>query len=74
MARAVVTSMKLGAMDFLHKPFDQQELLASVGKQMDRRDLINEARFLREEIRREAAEMLGRYEPPVVREDRTGWK
>ena len=54
MARAVVTSMKLGAMDFLHKPFDQQELLATVGKQMDRRDLINEARFLREEIGRKA--------------------
>jgi len=54
LARAVVTSMKLGAMDFLHKPFDQKELLATVGKQMDRRDLIDEARHLREEIRRKA--------------------
>jgi len=54
LARAVVTSMKLGAMDFLHKPFDQEELLATVGKQMDRRDLIDEARFLREEVRRKA--------------------
>jgi two-component system, NtrC family, response regulator AtoC len=52
LARAVVTSMKLGAMDFLHKPFDQKELLATVGKQMDRRELIDEARHLREEIRR----------------------
>ena len=52
LARAVVTSMKLGAMDFLHKPFDQKELLATVGKQMDRRELIDEARYLREEIRR----------------------
>ena len=52
LARAVVTSIKLGAMDFLHKPFDQKELLATVGKQMDRRDLIDEARWLREEIER----------------------
>lgn len=52
LARAVVTSMKLGAMDFLHKPFDQKELLATVGKQMDRRELIDEARQLREEVRR----------------------
>ncbi len=54
LARAVVTSMKLGAMDFLHKPFDQEELLATVGKQMDRRDLIDEAKHLRAEIRRKA--------------------
>jgi len=54
LARAVVTSMKLGAMDFLHKPFDQKELLATVGKQMDRRELIDEAKQLREEIRRKA--------------------
>lgn len=53
-ARAVVTSMKLGAMDFLHKPFDQEELLATVGKQMDRRDLIDEAKYLREEIKRKS--------------------
>ena len=54
LARAVVTTMKMGAMDFLHKPFDQEELLATVGKQMDRRDLIEEARFLKEEIKRKA--------------------
>lgn len=54
LAQAVVTTMKMGAMDFLHKPFDQEELLATVGKQMDRRDLIDEARFLREEIKRKA--------------------
>ena len=54
LAKAVVTSMKLGAMDFLHKPFDQEELLATVGKQMDRRDLIDEAKHLREEIRRKS--------------------
>ncbi len=52
MARAVVTSLKLGAMDFLHKPFDQEELVATIGKQMDRRDLQGEARALRERIRR----------------------
>jgi two-component system response regulator AtoC len=54
LARAVVTTLKMGAMDFLHKPFDQEELLATVGKQMDRRDLIDEAKFLREEIKRKA--------------------
>ncbi len=54
LAKAVVTTMKMGAMDFLHKPFDQEELLATVGKQMDRRDLIDEAKFLREEIKRKA--------------------
>jgi len=54
LAKAVVTTMKMGAMDFLHKPFDQEELLATVGKQMDRRDLVDEAKFLREEIKRKA--------------------
>ena len=54
LAKAVVTTMKICAMDFLHKPFDQEELLATVGKQMDRRDLIDEAKFLREEIKRKA--------------------
>ena len=54
LARAVVTSMKLGAMDFLHKPFDQDELLATIGKQLDRRDLIWEAKSLREKIQRKA--------------------
>ena len=29
---------------------------------------------LREEIRREAAEMLGRYEPTSVHEDRSEWR
>jgi predicted DNA-binding transcriptional regulator YafY len=29
---------------------------------------------LREEIRREAAEMLGQYEPPMVREDSSRWR
>ncbi len=53
-ARAVVTTMKMGAMDFLHKPFDQDELLATVGKEMNRRDLVAEARALREEIKRRA--------------------
>lgn len=52
LARAVVTSLKLGAMDFLHKPFDQEELAATIGKQMDRRVLQGEARALRERIQR----------------------
>ncbi len=53
-AKAVVTTMKMGAMGFLHKPFDQEELLATIGKQMDRRDLIDQAKSLREEIKRKA--------------------
>ncbi|MEW6440746.1 MAG: sigma-54 dependent transcriptional regulator [bacterium] len=52
LAKAVVTTMKMGAMDFLHKPFDQDELLVTIGKQMNRRDLICEAKLLREEIHR----------------------
>jgi len=52
LARAVVTSLKLGAMDFLHKPFDQEELAATIGKQMDRRVLQGEARALQERIQR----------------------
>ncbi len=54
LAQTVVTTMKMGAMDFLHKPFDQEELLATIGRQMDRRDLIDEAKFLREEIKQKA--------------------
>ncbi len=54
LAQTVVTTMKMGAMDFLHKPFDQEEVLATIGRQMDRRDLIDEAKFLREEIKQKA--------------------
>jgi len=52
LAKAVVTTMKMGAADFLRKPFDQDELLATIGKEIDRRELAREVNELRDAVRR----------------------
>jgi len=45
-----VEAMKLGAIDYLPKPFTPDELCVVVGKAMEKRNLIAENRYLREEL------------------------
>lgn len=45
-----VEAMKLGATDYLPKPFSPDELCVVVGKAMERRKLIAENQYLREEL------------------------
>ncbi len=54
LAKAVVTTMKMGAADFLRKPFNQDELLATIGKEIDRRRLTREVNALRNEVSQRA--------------------
>ncbi len=49
--QSAVEAMKLGAYDYLTKPFDLDEVEMIVERALDRRRLIDENRYLREEIR-----------------------
>jgi DNA-binding NtrC family response regulator len=44
---SAVQAMKLGAEDYLTKPFNKEELLHSVSRSLERRDLLTENRYLR---------------------------
>ena len=44
---SAVQALKLGAEDYLTKPFNKEELLHSAGKALERRDLLTENRYLR---------------------------
>ena len=44
---SAVQAMKLGAEDFLTKPFPKEDLLLSVARALERKDLLNENRYLR---------------------------
>jgi len=46
-----VSAMKLGAIDYLPKPFTPDELCVVVSKAMEKRKLIAENRYLREELK-----------------------
>ncbi len=50
--RTAVEAMKLGAFDYLTKPFDEDELLAVIGRALDKRALEREVTFLRGELAR----------------------
>ena len=47
-----VECMKLGAADFVSKPFKPEELLATARRLLDRRKLMEENRFLRRQLER----------------------
>ncbi len=50
--RTAVTAMKLGAFDYLTKPFEEEEVLAVVKRAIERRALRREVTFLRSELAR----------------------
>ncbi len=50
--RTAVAAMKLGAFDYLTKPFEDDELLTLVRRALDKRSLEREVTFLRSELER----------------------
>ena len=59
--RTAVSAMKLGALDYLTKPFDEDEVLALIRRALEKRALEREVMFLRSELarREDAYEMVG---------------
>jgi DNA-binding NtrC family response regulator len=51
--RTAVAAMKLGAFDYLTKPFDEEEVLAVIRRALGRRALEREVLFLRSELARQ---------------------
>jgi DNA-binding NtrC family response regulator len=51
--RTAVAAMKLGAFDYLTKPFEEDELLALIRRALERRSLEREVVFLRSELARQ---------------------
>jgi DNA-binding NtrC family response regulator len=48
---SAVEAMKLGAFDYLTKPFEPDEMLLTIQNALDRRTLLKEVRYLRDQIR-----------------------
>jgi len=66
--RSAVTAMKLGAFDYLTKPFDEEEVLSAIRRALERRALQREVTFLRSELaRREDAEGIVGQSPAIQR-------
>jgi DNA-binding NtrC family response regulator len=60
--RTAVAAMKLGAFDYLTKPFEEDELLSLVRRALDRRSLEREVVYLRSELERHHdAELVGQH-------------
>src|SRR3990167_2303199 len=61
--RTAVAAMKLGAFDYLTKPFEEDELLAVVRRALEKRSLEREVAFLRGELARthDVEEIVGRH-------------
>src|SRR5438094_8923330 len=61
--RTAVAAMKLGAFDYLTKPFEEDELLQLVRRALEKRALEREVAFLRAELARtqESDEMVGQH-------------
>ncbi len=49
-AKTIVKAMKLGASEFINKPFDPEELNLTINKVIDRIELASEVRSLKEQI------------------------
>ena len=65
---SAVACLKLGAFDYVSKPFTPDELTTTVGRAFDHRRLVAENRYLREELSRkfEIDNMIG--ESPAMKE------
>src|SRR5438094_7462163 len=63
--RTAVAAMKLGAFDYLTKPFEEDELLQLVRRALEKRALEREVAFLRAELARtqESEELVGQHPP-----------
>jgi DNA-binding NtrC family response regulator len=61
--RTAVAAMKLGAFDYLTKPFEEDELLALVSRALEKRSLEREVVFLRSELKRQQdfEELVGQH-------------
>ena len=61
--RTAVAAMKLGAFDYLPKPFEEDELLSLSRRALQRRALEREVAFLRSELARahDSEEIVGRH-------------
>jgi DNA-binding NtrC family response regulator len=47
---SAVEAMKLGAYDYIGKPFDEEELLLKVARALERKALVKEVQYLRQEL------------------------
>jgi DNA-binding NtrC family response regulator len=61
--RSAVAAMKLGAFDYLTKPFDEEDVLSAAGRALEKRALEREVVFLRSELARKQRfdEILGQH-------------
>jgi DNA-binding NtrC family response regulator len=61
--RTAVAAMKLGAFDYLTKPFEDEELLSLVRRALEKRSLEREVTFLRSELERrhDFEELVGQH-------------
>ena len=61
--RAAVAAMKLGALDYVTKPFDEDEILPLIRRALERRALDREVVYLRSELARERDfdELVGQH-------------
>ncbi len=65
---AAISALRLGAVDFLKKPFDMQELLALIDRVLNHSQLQHEVRLLRKQLKaeRQRKELIG--ESDAIRE------
>jgi two-component system response regulator AtoC len=69
-ARTIVEAMRLGATDFLRKPFEVEELELAFRKALENRALEEEVKILRGRVRSEASGLLMGGDNPKMREIR----
>jgi two-component system response regulator AtoC len=53
-AKTIVQAMKLGATDFLRKPFESEELKIAFNKALEKKKLVSEVEFLREKVQEQS--------------------